>query len=150
MESVKDYRLYILMRNDLQSMSPGRAMAQASHASNAFVIKFSYGINVKDWQRQTNQGFGTVIVLSSDLLTIKKLFTGPLRRHIIKDYVIDPEYGVTTSGELFELIPKNKYISWVSNNDNSVTFFRKVVTCAYVFGNKEELTPSLGGLPLHP
>ena len=29
--------LYILMRNDMKSMNPGKAMAQASHASNAFV-----------------------------------------------------------------------------------------------------------------
>ena len=31
--------LYIIMRNDLDSMNPGKAMAQASHASNAFVTK---------------------------------------------------------------------------------------------------------------
>ena len=29
--------LYILMRTDMDSMNPGKAMAQASHASNAFV-----------------------------------------------------------------------------------------------------------------
>ena len=29
--------LYILMRKDLKSMNPGKAMAQASHAANAFV-----------------------------------------------------------------------------------------------------------------
>ena len=29
--------LYILMRTDMNSMNPGKAMAQASHASNAFI-----------------------------------------------------------------------------------------------------------------
>ena len=32
--------LYILMRNDLNSLNSGKAMAQASHASNAFVSHF--------------------------------------------------------------------------------------------------------------
>jgi hypothetical protein len=36
----KDLALYILMRNDLASMNVGRCMAQASHASNAFIYKF--------------------------------------------------------------------------------------------------------------
>ena len=34
--------LYILMRNDMDSMNPGKAMAQASHASNQFVATTAY------------------------------------------------------------------------------------------------------------
>ena len=32
--------LYILMRTDMDSLNPGKAMAQASHASNAFVYRW--------------------------------------------------------------------------------------------------------------
>ena len=32
--------LYILMRTDMDSMNPGKAMAQASHASNQFVAEY--------------------------------------------------------------------------------------------------------------
>ena len=55
--------LYILMRNDMDSMNPGKAMAQASHASNQFVATLptdAYDI-YNEWL-QCN-GFGTVLVL---------------------------------------------------------------------------------------
>ena len=60
--------LYILMRTDMDSMNPGKAMAQASHASNAFVSNAEPGYNVDEelfnaWQQSTTQGFGTVLVL---------------------------------------------------------------------------------------
>ena len=55
--------LYILMRTDMDSMNPGKAMAQASHASNAFVFRFGKENLVKQWQGETQQGFGTVLVL---------------------------------------------------------------------------------------
>ena len=64
--------LYILMRNDMDSMNPGKAMAQASHAANAFVANDIWEmeqmpdgiVDLKNqWQNETTQGFGTVIVL---------------------------------------------------------------------------------------
>ena len=55
--------LYILMRTDMDSMNPGKAMAQASHASNAFVYRWGKEKAVKEWQGETQQGFGTVLVL---------------------------------------------------------------------------------------
>ena len=67
---MKDLRLYILMRNDLDSMKAGRAAAQASHASNAFIHKFGKNEEVKEWANQTPQGFGTAIVLSGDVKDI--------------------------------------------------------------------------------
>ena len=39
MEKDSNYVLYILMRQDLPSMNAGKAMAQASHASNAFIYE---------------------------------------------------------------------------------------------------------------
>lgn len=154
----KDYRLYILMRNDLDSMSSGRACAQASHAANAFAHDFGpgskcYRQEFKDWANQTPQGFGTAIVLSASMDNINEIFKkGPFKRWIMKGLVVDPEYGVKTTWELFGLIPKKAYTHWYSSDtptSQSVTFFRKVVTCAYIFGDKEELFPAVGNLPLY-
>lgn len=60
-------RLYILMRNDLEGLNPGKAMAQAAHAANACVAEApsQFSKQVTDWQNQTTQGFGTTIVLSA-------------------------------------------------------------------------------------
>ena len=69
--------LYILMRNDMDSMTTGRAMAQASHASNAFVDAYTKRpleddisddeIVLRDafagWANATPQGCGTAIVI---------------------------------------------------------------------------------------
>lgn len=155
---MKDYRLYILMRNDLDSMCHGRAAAQASHAANVFAFDFGPGSKChrqefKEWAKQTPQGFGTAIVLSASMEDIDNIFKrGPFKRWVMKGLVVDPDYGIKTTWELFDLIPKRAYTRWHSSDTTTtraVTFFRKVVTCAYIFGDKAELTPAVGHLPLY-
>lgn len=50
-------------------MCAGKAMAQASHASNAFIKHAkevdAYVDNVDIWEAETKQGFGTVLVLET-------------------------------------------------------------------------------------
>lgn len=148
----EDYRLYILMRNDLDSMSVGRAAAQASHASNAFIHKYGKRSDVKQWQKQTNQGFGTAIVLSANFDKISHVLSEINKETNPSDLVYDPDYGTTTTWELFNLLDKSLYTRYFSSDTptkSSVTFFRNEVTCAYVFGTKEQLAPILGSLPLY-
>jgi hypothetical protein len=145
----KDYVLYILIRTDLPSMSSGRAMAQASHASNAFIKKFGKHKEVQSWQRQTNQGFGTAIVLAADLPTIVK--TRLSLHSNIHGEVIDPDYVIPISSEVFPYIkPESLYMFEESDDGKRYFFHREEVTCAYIFGSKKDLTPILGNLPLHP
>lgn len=137
------------MRNDLPSMTTGRAMAQASHAANAFIARFGHRKDVKAWQKQTKQGFGTAIVLATNLPAIKAALFNLSEPH---EMVVDPEYGVKTNLEMLELIERTN-IQWektIINLDGSVIIFKKEITCAYVFGDKEALAPILGEFPLHP
>lgn len=63
---------FILMRNDLESLNPGKAMAQAAHASNAldkflqenFMRREFNGVwpSYEEWMRQTDSGFGICLV----------------------------------------------------------------------------------------
>lgn len=152
-----DYRLYILMRNDLDSMSVGRAAAQASHASNAFIHKYGKRTDVQNWQKQTSQGFGTAIVLSAKLDQINDVLLNIKRGVLLTkqhpyDVVEDPDYGMKTTRELFNLLDTRKYTRYVLSDTTSeptVTFFRSEITCAYVFGTKQELSPILGHLNLY-
>ena len=130
-------------------MSPGRAMAQASHASNAFIAKYGHRKDVKKWQKETTQGFGTAIVLSASYQNIRDIFYNLAEPH---DFVVDPEYGVKTNIEILSLIDVSKIIEslTVFSDDGSAVIFKKEVTCAYVFGTKECLAPILGHLKLHP
>jgi hypothetical protein len=136
----KDLALYILMRNDLASMNAGRAMAQASHASNAFIHKFGKEPEVKSWQRQTTQGFGTAIVLSADEFQIKmtdrRLFENDFT---IKDYLIDPEYSYVVQSEFIGLIAEDKHVMEpISKDDGTWLAWRKEMTCFYAFGDRND------------
>lgn len=141
-------RLYILIRSDLPSMSPGRAMAQASHAANAFIAKFGHRKDVKLWQKETTQGFGTAIVLSASLPQITEIVCGLKEPN---ELVVDPEYGVRTDKEMLHLIDRTKILDnkTIVNDDGTVVIFKEVITCAYVFGSKDGLEPILGHLKLH-
>ena len=152
---MEDLRLYVLMRNDLQSMSAGRACAQANHAASVFEHRFGDRPRVKQWKKQTKDGFGTCIVLTASLEQIeailKKIDTTP-----IKGWVVDPDYVIRVSREVAGLMHQNydaKHCNFKFNYDfadeNTVPVSREEKTCAFVFGEKEEMALYLGDLPLY-
>lgn len=114
--------LYILMRNDLSSMNAGKAMAQASHASNAFVKSFYKSIsNFNDenlsnafyeWENSTAQGFGTVLVLEAPYKDIEPRIDMFKQSGYLADIINDPTYPLL---------------------DGSVVHYISLNTCAYVF-----------------
>ena len=132
--------LYILMRTDLDSMNPGKAMAQASHASNAFVAEVfrlnetSHQDNLYHaWNDETPQGFGTVLVLGVNEAQMRTAVTVAESFGVDKfpcDIIHDPTYPL---------------------QDGEVTHFIPLDTCAYVFGDKDDeiLQSILGNFDLH-
>ena len=143
----EDYILYILMRNDLVSLNAGKAMAQASHASNAFIKKYGATKQAKEWAGETAQGFGTVIVLSAN----KKQLDAAIHNSEVADIVVDPTYPYIVNNEIADLIdPATHTVSPIVKNDGSVVLHRKETTCGYVFGTKEQCKSVIGNLPLHP
>lgn len=129
--------LYILMRTDLDSLNPGKAMAQAAHAANQFVAYAREMKNVdgifheafNEWERQANF-FGTTIVLDGkDEETIVRLVNKCADRSYLSAVVVDPEYPLR-DGKVTHILPN-------------------FITCGYVFspnGKIEELSE----LSLHP
>lgn len=133
--------LYIIMRTDLESMNPGKAMAQASHASNAFVheaeklARYSkYATEqLEEWRGETQQGFGTVLVLGGSMNDIEDTATMLEKGEYICGVVHDPTYPI---------------------KDGDVTHFIPLNTCAYVFVPNKEDDPLarvlLSRFDLHP
>lgn len=120
--------LYILMRTDLDSMNPGKAMAQAIHASNQFVAtlpKDAHDI-YNEWL-QCN-GFGTVLVLGVTEVQMRTSVAVANALDLVSDVVHDPTYPL---------------------RDGDSTHFIPLDTCAFVFGNKEDCTPVVGNFELH-
>lgn len=126
-------RLYIIMRTDMDSGTPGKMMAQASHASNAFVKKaFDVGEDISEWSNQTNQGFGTVIVLDGGTINdIRHSIEILDQNGYVCDMVFDPTYPLS---------------------DGSFTHLIPVETCAYVYVhelNEQFAKMVLGNYELH-
>ncbi len=130
--------LYIIMRGDLASLNPGKAMAQASHAYGAMMESVEGTDNEAlflEWQAQTSQLFGTTIVLIAkdwdEVGSILHAYTDTdlQRRYTVSGAVLDPEYPV---------------------RDGTATHHIPVYTCGFVFGRKNFAGHYLNDLPLHP
>lgn len=170
--------LYILMRNDLRSMNAGKAMAQASHASNAFVfaqlkvmlkrpwstVKEFYNVffgqyNPADddatfmrWIRSTPQGFGTVLVLAVNEQQMRSTISNAHMMGLATDVIHDPTYPVLIPTELGEALSSTGSFTNFSVGESKNYATIPLDTCAYVFGLKGDpiLDVIVGHFPLHP
>ena len=148
------YILYILIRNDLQSLNSGKAMAQAAHAANHLTSQWgSYG-DVVEYSNRDNP-FGTAIVLSVDKETLKERITRAAMREGTVPYgeVWDTTYPFNTTTEIAALIPKKTLTApTIVKDDGRAICFRKEVTCGYVFvaAGTPDQVELVGDLSLHP
>ena len=126
------------MRNDLASMNAGKAMAQASHASNAFVHKRGrmHEGRLPDeelylsWKTETHQGFGMVLVLAVNKTEMEQAVAVAKMAEYESEIIHDPTYPLP-DGDDCHFIPLD--------------------TCAYIFGNKDDqvLKAIVQNFPLH-
>lgn len=124
--------LYILMRNDLDSLNSGKAVAQGSHAANQMVYDARFSEETKNMVDQWSSeayGFGTCLVLSVNESQMRSSVALAKSLGIHSGITHDPTYPLR-DGETLHLIALD--------------------TCAYVFGYKHELKPIVGELNLMP
>jgi len=149
---ITPHKLYILMRNDLPSMNPGKAMAQSAHAANQFIHSYSNDANVKKWQTE-GRGFGTTIVLAVDKAGLLTIQCQAERLHVHRGTVHDTTYPFIVDTEICELMSK-----WCQTSDpiykenGKVIMFRDEITCGYLFiaDNSPYKETLVGSLPLYP
>lgn len=127
--------LYILMRNDMESMNPGKGMAQASHAYGAMkkAVRQNHNMQAlyRAWMDSTEQEFGTTIVLAGSLAEINTAIADLDERPdaCVCGWVHDPTYPL---------------------RDGFVTHYIPLDTCAFVFGEKSDVSEYLSFLRIHP
>lgn len=146
------YRLYILIRTDLPSMTPGRAMAQAAHASNQFIHEYGNRSAVKSWQKDAN-GFGTTICLAATKSIIEDVVEKAKLRMHHAGLVYDPTYKFDVPSELAPLILVNALTApTITKDDGSCIMFRNELTCGYLFISNDSPAREIlvGSLALHP
>ena len=129
-------RFYIIMREDLPSLNPGKAMAQAAHAQGVAETFFTYIGNEHrkaswiEWKKQGYGGFGTTIVLGN------QYSGGPNKGNFL---------NVDDIGELahVNVYPKpdgpRYYTSAIKDptypirDGNTIHLVKDVITCASIF-----------------
>ena len=145
--------LYILMRTDLESMNPGKAVAQGVHAGHQFVHTVELcrdeiaGVaidggpedrapekyqNIKmydHWSTRTDAGFGTTICLDVDDDILHRVVDAGKTMGMFAGVTHDPSYPL---------------------RDGAVTHFIPLDTCGYIFGEKEDLSILLRQFNLMP
>jgi peptidyl-tRNA hydrolase len=138
MEAIKQppVYLYILMRTDLASMNPGKAVAQGTHAANQCVWEISQKMVaqmeqtppslqkdddelaalLKEWEDESGKGFGTCICLGVTERQMRAKVETAQRLGLHAGITHDPTYPLQ-DGDSFHLIPLD--------------------TCGFVFGRKD-------------
>lgn len=158
MKTNKEYILYILVRNDLPSLNPGKAMAQAIHAAHLFTANWRKAKAYREWAG--NHGFGTTVTLSADKATIEKLvestqsLSGIGQKHTLSSgagWVTDPTYPVVVPRDVLEMVDISKLSEAPKYIDDgkAVVLYRKESTCAYLFGEKSILKDWVYDLPTY-
>lgn len=152
--SEKNPILYLLVRNDLASMNPGKAMAQVSHATNAMILGIANcSQNLRDlyatWMASTAQGFGTALVLEGNKQQIQDALDAAAWKSV-NGWTIDPTYPYSANSELAGLIPTSLDTAPRRTFEKTTYLCRSEKTCAFIFGDKEELKPAVESLKLHP
>ncbi len=131
--------LYIVMRNDLPSLNPGKLAAQAAHVANVAVKRGPRDI-VRRWEQQTTQWFGTTIVLGGSLAFIKK--------HMQATIVWDPTYPCEIPYEVGAHLVRNgaRRSVRVDHRRKVAVYLRREIVGAWHFG---ERLPVFDGLELY-
>lgn len=148
--TMRQSRLYIIPRTDMDTMTPGRAIAQATHAATKMIFDIQniseddpdyteFTQMLEDYLDEAN-GFGTTIVLKpksifdqedefASLIHRLKEESGDFVYPAIANVVNDPEYFIK-DGSVTHIVPN-------------------VTTCLYMFGDPDDLKQLLGSYELY-
>lgn len=122
--------LYIMIRDDMDSMSRGKAAAQASHAANDFELALANMTNPYPWVEKAvskwreDRTFGRALVMGANLIQMSNMISADeyARDHIVPQYlfghIIDPTYPVK-DGYITHLVPVMT-AAWVFTYDHPV------------------------------
>lgn len=152
--------LYVFVRTDMPSMTPGKAQAHSGHAANAFVNQHAIKPlqagkrmpgEVAEWIATTPYGFGTQINLKGEWDDVVNTVASVCESGGIGELVVDPTYPYIVDAEVVHLIdPRNHTAEPVDLGNGKFLCHRNETTAAYVFGYKNELKRYVGEFPLHP
>jgi len=133
-------RLYILIRNDLPSLNPGKAVAQASHAVSQFMTKFPK--ESKKWCSEAD-GFGTTITLEGELNDIQNFMAHTVyHKGFCCGDIEDPTYPFYLQKEIIPYLDPQYKIEYedpaLDSRYDTVPATRKEYTCSWFFVENDD------------
>lgn len=135
--------LFIVMRNDIPSMNPGKLAAQAAHVGNAAVAyakKHRRALLLK-WEHQTKQHFGTTLVFGAPKVWFSAV---PADQR-----VYDPTYPCAVPNEIAGLLAgKVTGCSVIFSSTGQAIFLRRELVGAFFLA--EAKPAALHELDLYP
>ena len=160
-ENNKDLAVYVLLRNDLPSMNPGKAAAQVHHAGVQMMAKHGFDDLVEEYLelgvKQGADSFNTTIVLGAtaeQMAACINSAAGFLDSQVVYDRVNDLSYPFfVESMEIANLIPQDDAIKIIKVMENGkVLMVRPEITCAWflIDRNNASARSLFDGLNLHP
>ena len=144
--------LYIVAFTDVPDFNAGKMAAHCAHAASQADSRLRNNKLYKAWKRQAS-GFGTTIVLKGTSERGKTLLrlVATTPKKIQGGYVYDPTYPIKIPNRLIPLIGIHKSVGESEERKvgrNSTIIFQAQLTCAWFFGDKEDMPKGLLELPL--
>lgn len=149
--------LYIIMRNDMESLNPGKLSAQCGHAVSMFhqkmnSVKANSDLKSLFLEWLSDRDFGTKIVLGADKGQIDDIcYSLKNKSNIANDIVYDPTYPFWTTEEIANILIEYNIATHngnIKNKNHLLT--RKELTCMYIFGDKNVISEYVIHLNLYP
>lgn len=133
---------YIIMRNDLNSLNSGKAMAQACHTGTQFVSYLHQKFPKKIDEYFGYDGIMTTIVLEGNIeqiTALHNLYLESIKQDpYYSDDIIDKTYPFSFSTELLPYMNTEKF-GEMTINDNVVHTTREELTCSWYFIEEENI-----------
>ena len=156
MNDTRDIRCYVLVRNDLPSLSSGKAAAHTHHAGVQMVAKYMDHAIVRDYIEQGIANgadhFNTTISLSASLSQIKTILKMAIEMGYVADCVEDPTYPFFVDTEVVPYLNSNEIEVTPVTNPGQTLVTRHELTCGYILGYADDdvFRALVGGLKLMP
>ncbi len=140
--------LYLVMRNDIESLNPGKLAAQAAHCANAAVAAARRSKNrnvraaLKQWEKESKQDFGTTIVLAAPV----EFFDAMQDKRC---HVYDDTYPAVIPRDVAELLDGEGSQRWsIHIGSRRCAILRRELVGCYALA--DEFPEQFNGLELYP
>lgn len=138
----RDLVAYVMIRNDLPSLTPGKAAAQVHHAGVQMMVKHAGHELVKayvaDGTAQGADGFNTTLTLSANLAQIEAAIGKVRYLEALCDILVDPTYPFFVDREIAPFLADNPAMTRVGGNGSNELFLRSELTCAWALGDRND------------